>query len=62
MDSTILLIGGAILVGWIMLTLLARERQYVLREQEAKEQAGAAAKPALPDPAAPAPSVAKKAA
>jgi hypothetical protein len=50
MDSTVLLVGAAILVGWIMLTLLARERQVRVGEHEAKERAEAAAKAALPEP------------
>lgn len=64
MDSTVPLVGAAILVGWIMLSLMAKERQFQLREQEAtqaREKAEAAAKPALPEPVKPAP-VAKKAA
>lgn len=61
MDLTVPLLGAAILVGWIMLSLMAKERQARLREQEAKEQTEAAAKPELPEPAKPAP-VAKKAA
>jgi hypothetical protein len=54
MDSTVLLVGAAILVGWIVLTLLAKERQIRVREHEAKERAEAAAKPALPEPSKPA--------
>ena len=50
MDSTVLLVGAAIFVGCIMLTLLAKERQVRVREHEAKERAEAAAKPALPEP------------
>ena len=61
MDWTVPVIGAAILVGWIMLSLLAKERKLRLREQEAKEQAEATARPALPEPAKPAP-IAKKAA
>lgn len=61
MDSTVPLLAAAILVGWMMLSLVSKERQIKLREQEAKEQAEAVAKPPLAEPAKPA-AVAKKAA
>jgi hypothetical protein len=63
MDSTVLLSGAAILVAWIMLTMLAKERQTRMQEQVAQQRAADdAAKLALPEPAKTAPANTRKAA